>query len=123
VNTFRRSFSASYAIYPGTNTTGTPVWSLSAAEADAVWGPIQQTDPAVWAIKCPMPKHWLAPWELPGITLAPGTYTLVTRWTRSKPVTDGWHVCVDTVTGEPLSPPPSFYPAGSGVWKVTIVVG
>jgi hypothetical protein len=122
MNTFRRSFSASYAIYPGTDTSGTPAWSLTPAQAEAIWGPIQQTNPADWAIKCPKPQHWLARWETGGINLPAGTYTLVTRWTFSRPVNDGWHTCVDTNTGESLASPPSLYKPGSGTWTVKIEI-
>jgi uncharacterized protein YbjT (DUF2867 family) len=110
VNTFRGGFEASYTIY---DAAGAPVWGLNTANADAYWGPIEQTDPADWDIQCAMPQHYITDWLVEGIRLAPGSYTLVTEWAQKRPINDGWHVCRDVNTGEPLA---------SGIWTVTIVV-
>lgn len=70
-----------------------------------------------------MPYIALALWQYDYGMLEEGTYTLVTEWDQRHPVNDGYHVCTDLVTGEPASPTPSLYPAGSGTWTVTIYVG
>ena len=120
VHVFLKSWTASYTIY---DQGGNVVLALPAAQADTIWQPIEQIDPADQAIKCASPHHWWSVWERTGVTLAPGTYTLVTEWSQSQPVNDGWHTCIDTSTGEPLASPPSLYKPGSGTWTVTIVVG
>jgi len=76
VGAFLRSFSASYTIY---DDSGEVVRSKSPAQADAIWGPIQQINPADWDVKCAMPDHWLTPGEVGGIKLEPGP----TRWSTS----------------------------------------
>ena len=119
VNVFLRSFSASYTIYDAANN---PIFVLSEAQADPMWGPIQQFDPSAYGIECPMPHHWYSFWESGVGHLAPGTYTLVTQWSFSRPVNDGWHLCSEPATGQPPASPPSLNPPGSGAWTVTIVV-
>lgn len=119
VHTFLRSWTADYMIY---DAAGNAVFALPAVQADSIWGPIEQIDPADEAIECKGPNHWRSMWERGGISLPPGEYTLVTRWVQSRPVNDGWHTCIDTNTGEPLAYPPSLYRPGSGAWAVNIVV-
>jgi len=119
VNTFRLGFEAGYTIY---DSAGHPVWGLSAAEADAFWGEIQWTDPANWGIWCAMPQQYMTEWVVEDVRLPPGSYTLVTEWSQTRPINDGWHVCRDTDTGEPLAFPPSLYRPTSGTWTVNIIV-
>lgn len=119
MNTFLRAWTAGYTIYDSDNNA---VFALPAVQADPLWSPIEQINPADFGIQCASPRHWWSLWEQGDIVLDPGTYTLVTAWTQSRPVNDGWHTCVDAITGEPLAYPPSLYQPGSGTWTVTIVV-
>jgi len=119
VANFLKSFSATYTIY---DAAGDPVWELSADEAAALWSSPAQTDPAEWAIKCAKPDHWLAVWSTDTLYLEPGEYTLVTEWSYSKPVNDGWHTCADLASGDPLASPPSLYHPQTGAWTVHLVV-
>jgi len=118
--TYLNAWSAGYQL--SNVDAGHEVWSLSPAEAHALWTPITRIDPADLGYTCASPFHYVSDWEGGVFQLPAGTYELVTTWTQSRPVTDGWHTCADAVTGEPMASPPSLYRPESGDWTVTIIV-
>ena len=95
------------------------VWSLSADEAGAYWGPITRFDAADWGWDCPMPQIAIVGWEFTIPPLAEGTYTLAFTGSYEQPVNDGFHACRDV--GWPPVPTPSLY-RGESIAVSTIVV-
>jgi hypothetical protein len=87
-----------------------------------LWSPLLPIDPAELGYTCASPFHYVSDWEGGVFTLPAGEYRLETVWSQSRPVNDGWHTCVDAVTGEPLASPPSLWRPEPGTWTVTVVV-
>jgi hypothetical protein len=84
---------------------------LSFGTPEEVWGA---------GMVCPMPYQWYIVWQYGYGSLPAGRYTLVETWTLDHPVNDALHTC--TVDGEPASPPPSLYSAGTVIFTSYIVV-
>jgi hypothetical protein len=120
VRTYLNAWTAGYQLVDVA--TGDVVWALSPAEAHARWSPIMQLTPADVGMICASPFHYASDWEGGVFQLPAGTYELVTTWSQSRPVNDGWHTCADALTGEPMAYPPSLWRPESGSWTVTIVV-
>jgi len=120
VRTYLNAWTASYQL---TNVDTGQVWlSLDPAQAHARWSPIMRLTPADVGLVCASPFHYVSDWEGGEFQLPAGTYELVTVWSQSRPVNDGWHTCADAVTGEPMASPPSLWRPESGTWTVTIEV-
>lgn len=86
------------------------VWSMSAGEADAYWGPLEPAPDEWLGLDCPMPTLWIAWWDydIPDSLTEAGTYTLFYTGTFDQPVNDGLHACVELPGTEPI-PTPSLY--------------
>lgn len=69
-----------------------------------------------------MPEISLTHWLVEGVWLQPGSCTMVTDWSQTRPVNDGFHLCRDTNSGEPLAFPPALYKPESGTWTIRINV-
>lgn len=103
-----------------TDAAGNVVWSIGPKEGMAYWSRPLKGPASDQGIECKGKVFWVADWEYPLSGLPAGTYTLTTTEVYRHPINDGYHTC--TFEGEPLSSPPSLYPAGEITSVVTIVV-
>lgn len=116
INQFKEDYS--FVLYEGEDV----IQQLSADDARAYWRPIFRVDPAEYGLDCPMPNIYQSWWVYPLGNLEEGSYTLVFTIARDTPTNDGFHVCTDTVTGEPAAPTPSLYLPGGDDFTVYIEV-
>ena len=103
-----------------TDSAGHVVWSLSPSQGAPYWGPLIKGPASDQGIECKGGTFWTSDWEYTVPGLPAGTYTLTTTEVYKHPVNDGYHTC--SFEGQPISPTPSKYPAGTVLSVETIVV-
>ena len=120
-NMFIRSVSTSNTLY---DQEGNAVRQLDPDTNRALWAPVTLIDPAKLGMSCPQGKHWYTDWRYPikAGALKPGTYTLVSNGTFTRPVNDGYHTCTSLDTGQPMSPPPSLHKSSNFSFTSTITL-
>ncbi len=101
---------------------GDIVWTMPSPGDDSWWGPVEPAPDDWMGLECPMPTLWIAWWDydIPGLVLEEGTYTLTYTATFDQPVNDGLHACIELPDTDPV-PTPSLY-RGVDVVVSTIVV-
>lgn len=112
----------SYESYTLTNAGGDVIWDESATDTELYFGPLQSATPDALGVECPMPYLWGTFWENIHDPLPADTYTLEWNQTFEQPVNDGFHVCNDPETGDPIVTPPSLYEPGTSTATSTIIV-
>lgn len=116
--TYRHSVYSDYTL----SGPGGYEWTLSDAQADAYWSGLLSAPDDAFAYECPSGMLYGFLWTAEVGTLDEGTYTLTSHIGNTKIVNDGFHLCTDAVTGEPLADAPSLFPAGVHTNTVTITI-
>jgi len=122
VRVYLQHSSETYTLYALSDLGNSEVWSLSNAQAEAYWGPVEVYPAEEAGVDCHKPTVAQSLWEYTLPPLEVGVYTLAFEAELSQPANDGFHTCTWLGTNDPAAPTPSLY-RGKSYATSTIIVG